>query len=185
MSTSFCSARRLAAPDGRTSKPMMMAFDADARLTSLSEMAPTALCITLTWMFGVESLMSESLRASTDPSTSAFTIRLSSWKSPILIRRPSSSRVSVCAVRTPCSRCSCSRFPVISRASRSLSTTWKLTPAWGAPLRPRISTGSAGAADFIFWLRSLNIAFTLPHDVPAITMSPILRVPFDTSTVAT
>ena len=110
---------------------------------------------------------------------------LSVWKFPSAIRRPTSSSVSIFCVRNPCSRCSCSRLPVISRASRSLSTTLNVSPAAGAPLSPRISAGSAGLISLMRWLRSLKIAFTFPHCVPATTMSPTFRVPFCTSTVAT
>ena len=110
---------------------------------------------------------------------------LSSWKSPNARRRPTSSRVSIFCVRNPCSRASCSRLLAISRASWSVSNTWNVSPAAGAPLRPSINTGSAGPASFIRWLRSLNIALTLPYDVPANTISPTCNVPLDTRTVAT
>ena len=129
--------------------------------------------------------MNESLRASIDPSVSPLTMMLSSWNSPRAIRCDSSSRPSFVVVRRLCSRCNWIRLLAISRASCSVSITWKESPAVGAPFRPRMIAGSAGPASSIRWFRSLNIALTLPQAVPAITTSPILRVPFDTSTVDT
>ncbi len=185
MSTPSRSAARRAAIDGRTWKPMMIASDAAARVTSLSEISPTALCRTLTWISSVDSLMSESLRASIEPSTSPLTMILSSWKLPMARRRPISSSVRILVVRSPCSRCNCSRLEAISRASCSVSSTLKVSPAVGAPFRPKISAGHAGPASLMRWLRSLNIALTLPKWLPARIISPTRSVPFCTSTVAT
>ena len=140
----------------------MMASDAAASDTSDSEICPTPLWMTFTCICSVESLMSESLNASTEPSTSPLTMMFSSWKSPRASRRPTSSSVSIFCVRRPCSRCSCSRLLAISRASCSVSMTWKVSPAAGAPFRPRMRAGSDGPASFMRWLRSLNMAFTLP-----------------------
>ena len=141
---------------------MMIASEAAANVTSDSEICPTALWITFTCISSVESCMSESERASTDPSTSPFTLMFSCWKFPIAIRRPISSRVSIFCVRIDCSRCNCSRLVAIARASCSVSITLNASPACGAPFSPKISAGSDGLACSIRCSRSLNIAFTRP-----------------------
>ena len=164
---------------------MMIAEEAAASTTSDSEIWPTALWITFTWISSVDRRIRESDNASTEPSTSPFTITFSSWKLPTAIRRPISSRVSIFCVRRPNSRCNCSRRLAISRASWSVSSTLNVSPACGAPFRPRIRAGSEGPACSIRWLRSLNIAFTRPKWVPANTISPTFSVPFSTSTVET
>ena len=56
------------------------------------------------------------------------------------ILRPISSRVMCLVVRSSCSRASWSRLFAISLASLSVSSTLKLSPAWGAPFSPRIRT---------------------------------------------
>ena len=147
---------------GRTWKPMMMALEAAARSTSLSEIAPTARWITFTFTSSVESLMRESVRASIEPSTSALSTMLSSLKLPMAIRRPISSRVMCWVVLMPWMRMSCSRLLAMSLASFSSSSTLKLSPAVGAPFRPSTDTGVDGPAASIFCPLSLNMAFTLP-----------------------
>ena len=164
---------------------MIIALDAAANVISDSDICPTALCNTLICISGVDSLISESLKASTDPSTSPFTTKFNSWKLPTAIRRPISSRVNNLWVRKPNSRCNCSRLLAISRASCSVSITWNTSPAWGAPFKPRIWTGADGPATSIRAFLSLNIAFTFPWLVPANTTSPLCKVPFCTNTVAT
>ena len=154
-------------------------------MTSFSEICPTALLMTLTCTFSVESLRKESASASTDPLVSPLTMMLSSWNSPRAMRWEISPSVRRFCVRRPCSRCSCSRLLAISRASCSVSSTWNVSPAVGAPLSPRTIQGSAGPAFSMRWLRSLKRALTLPHAVPAITMSPVFSVPLLTSTVET
>ena len=101
------------------------------------------------------------------------------------IRLPISSRVSSLCVLNPSSRCNCSRLFAISRASCSLSITWKMSPACGAPFKPKINAGADGPASLIRAFRSLNMALTRPWCVPARTISPVRRVPFSTNTVAT
>ena len=101
------------------------------------------------------------------------------------IRLPISSRVSSLCVLNPSSRCNCSRLFAISRASCSLSITWKISPACGAPFKPKINAGADGPASLIRAFRSLNMALTRPWCVPARTISPVRRVPFSTNTVAT
>ena len=138
-----------------------------------------------TWISSVDSLISESDNASIEPSTSPLTITFNSWKLPIAIRRPISSRVMCFWVRRPCSRWSCSRLLASCRASFSFPITLNLSPACGAPFKPNIKAGSEGPAFSIFSPRSLNMALTCPKYWPASTISPTLSVPDCTSTVAT
>ena len=51
-------------------------------------------------------------------------------------------------------------------ASFSLSKTIKSSPAFAAPLIPKISTGVDGEASLIFFPLSLIIALTFPHFKP-------------------
>ena len=60
ISTPSCSASSAALRSGRTLKPMMMAFDAEASSTSLSVMAPTPEWMTLMRTFSVDIFCSES-----------------------------------------------------------------------------------------------------------------------------
>ena len=90
----------LAFPCGRTLKPTIIASDAVANNTSLSVIAPTPLCKILTWISSVDSFWNESVKASTEPSTSPFKIIFNSLKSPSAILRPISAKVSVFWVLT-------------------------------------------------------------------------------------
>ena len=123
MSIPCFSASFRAVSDGRTWNPIIIAFEAVASVTSESDICPTALCIMFTCISSVDSSISESDNASTDPSTSPLTIILSSWKLPIAIRRPISSSVRIFCVRIDCSLANCSRLLAIERASCSLSRT--------------------------------------------------------------
>ena len=62
-------------PVGRTLKPMMMASEAAARVTSVSVMPPTAECTMLMRTSDWSILSKASRRASMEPWTSAFTMR--------------------------------------------------------------------------------------------------------------
>jgi len=161
-SISSFSASFLALSDGRTWNPTIIAFDAAASRISDSEIWPTALWMTLSWISGVDSLIRESLRASTEPSTSPLTMIFSSWKLPIAILRPISSRVICFWVRSPCSLCSWALFVAISLASRSLSIMLNLSPAWGAPFSPKIRVGVAGPTSSTLLPLSLYIALIWP-----------------------
>ncbi len=131
---------------GRTPKPMMMALDAAARVTSVSEMAPTAEWMMLMRTSDWSILPMESARASMVPWASALTTRLSSLSSFLLI---SSNRVSsVTCLTLFCSsmRALRARCSARSRASRASSKTRNSSPAAGTELRPKISTASDGRA---------------------------------------
>ena len=74
----------------------MIAFDTDARVISLSFIAPVDACNTLTLTSSFESFSRDSFKASTDPSTSAFIITLSSLIFPSLIWLNRSPKVTLC-----------------------------------------------------------------------------------------
>ena len=179
------SASLFACIDGRTLKPIMMASDALARVTSLSVMAPTPLCITLITISSVLNFCNESLKASTEPSTSPLIITFSSLKFPSASLRPISSSVICFLALMPCSRNSCPRLFAIALASDSFPKTLNVSPACGAPFNPRIRTGVDGGAVSTRWLRSLYMAFTLPKYCPDTIISPCFNVPFCTRIVAT
>ena len=61
----------------------------------------------------------------------------------------------------------------------------KSSPASGVPFRPSTSTGMEGPASRNWSPRSSTRARTRPHSLPLTKMSPTLRVPRWTSTVAT
>ena len=62
---------------GRTLKPMIVAFVADASVMSFSLMPPTPRCTNASFTSSRSSLRRLSVRASSEPCTSAFTMRLS------------------------------------------------------------------------------------------------------------
>ena len=115
----------------------------------------------------VESFCSESVSASTDPSTSPLSMMLSSLNSPKAIRLPISSRVICFWVRTFCSRSSWVLLAAICLASLSSLKTKNVSPAWGAPSSPNIETGVAGGTLSKLTPLSLKIALTFPLCFPA------------------
>ncbi len=167
ISISSLSAICLALPIGLTLKPIIIASDADAKSTSLSVIAPTPLWIIFTCISSVESFRKESVNASTEPSTSPLRITFNSLKSPNAILRPISSKVIWRWVLTDCSRCNWVRLEAIPFASLSSPNTLNLSPACGAPSRPKIDIGVAGPASFTLCPRSSCIAFTFPLHWPA------------------
>ena len=80
---------------GRTLNPTIIASDAVANKTSDSVIAPTPLCKIFTWISSVDNFWKESVSASTEPSTSPFSMMFNSLKSPKAIRLPISSKVNV------------------------------------------------------------------------------------------
>ena len=125
-------------------------------------MAPTALWTILMWISSVESFWKESDRASTEPSTSPLRIIFNSLKSPKAILLPISSRVNCFWVLTLCSLTSCVLLAAICLASFSSSKTLNLSPAWGAPSKPKTETGTEGPASLICLPLSSYNALTLP-----------------------
>ena len=70
-------------------------------------------------------------------------------------------------------------------ASFSFSRTIKSSPAFAAPLIPKISTGEDGGASLILLPKSLIIALTFPHFKPLTKKSPFFNVPVVTIIDAT
>ena len=85
MSTFSCSAISCALRSGRTLKPMMIAFDAEASSTSVSVIAPTPERNSLSRTFSFESLVSKSVITSTEPCTSPLRMTFSSFVPAALI----------------------------------------------------------------------------------------------------
>ncbi len=119
ISTPSVSARRDACSEGRTLKPTRIASEAVASNTSLSVIAPTPFNTMLIAISSVDNFWSESLNASTDPSTSPLMIRLSCLKFPRASLLPISSSVICFLVLIPCSRSICALRFATSLASAS------------------------------------------------------------------
>ena len=145
----------------------MIASEAVANKTSLSVIAPTPLCKIFTWISSVDSFWKESVKASTEPSTSPLRMIFNSLKSPRAILRPISSSVNVFWVLTDCSRCNWDLFEAICFAYLSSSNTLNLSTACGAPSNPNIDTGVEGPASLRLFHLSSNMALTLPLCFPA------------------
>ena len=171
----------------RTLKPMITAFDALARMMSLSLMPPTAACSTRT----ATSSVAELLERGDDRLERALHVGLDDdRRAPWRRRRATCANICSSVPRAPAAAC-CSR----RRRWRILGDVARLAfvcrrrrnrrrPS-GAPLRPSTSTGIAGPASVMFLPRSSISARTRPHSLPATKMSPTLSVPRLISTVAT
>jgi hypothetical protein len=146
ISTFSCSASAAALRSGRTLKPMMMAFDADASSTSDSLMAPTPERITRTFTLSLESFCSVSVSTSAEPPTSVLRMMGSSLTSP----------AAICL-------CNCSsvrRLILASAASRSFLVAenddllglggvgdhLEIVAGFGQRFEPSTSTGVEGSA---------------------------------------
>ena len=132
----------------------------------------------------VDNRSSDSVSASTEPCTSALSTSRSSLTSPVLICWCKPSRVMRVAALTLAFSLS-ARMVAICRALRSSETATRTSPAEGTPLRPRISTGSDGPADFTLRPPASSRARIRPEFAPTTTASPSFNVPVCTSTVAT
>src|SRR6202162_5059364 len=185
ISTPFFSASTSALRSGRTLKPMMMAPDADARSTSLVLIAPTPAWRSEILTFSLERPWIACERTSTDPATSAFTIRGSSLIRPswILLKSWSSEILEEAAITL--SRSFCWRKETIERAFVSSSTTWNVSPARGRSSKPVTSTGVAAPPTATFAPRSSCMERTRPKPDPAKKTSLTESVPDCTSTVTT
>src|SRR5947209_6094523 len=160
-----------------------MALDAEASITSDSLTAPTEPWMTLSLTSSVDNRSSDSVSASTEPCTSALSTSRSSLTSPVLICWCKPSRVMRVAALTLAFSLS-ARMVAICRALRSSETATRTSPAEGTPLRPRISTGSDGPADFTLRPPASSRARIRPEFAPTTTASPSFNVPLCTSTVA-
>ncbi len=185
MSTFSFSATSLTLGFTLTLKPIIMAPDAEASITSDSVIAPVAECIMLSLTSSVLCLTRESPTASSEPWTSVFRTMLSSFTSPSFILSKRSSRLTKPFLPTTCLwlfslRCSITCFAVFSSW-----TPMNSSPAMGTPDMPYISAGMAGPADFIFFPLWSSMALTRPYFSPQTKWSPLRKVPFLMRTVAT
>ena len=153
---------------------MITALEALASWMSLSVICPTPASSTRTFTSSCASFSTTTWIASALPCTSALIRTATSFCSPAWMRASIWSSVPRAPTAAPAalSRCRRSRNSVISRARPSFSTTTNGSPADGAPLRPRISTGVDGPASVIGLPLSSSIARTRPHSEPATTISP-------------
>ena len=185
MSTFSCLATSLALPVGRTLKPMTMASEAAASITSLSLMAPIPERMMFTRTSSVESFCRASRRASSVPWTSALSTILSSLTSPSRSFSKIFSRDMRVFWACSSSRTLRCRYSATRRAAFSSGMTRKSSPARGTSSKPRTSTGVAGGASRRRSPRSLSMARTRPKVIPATKGSPSRRVPSWMMTVAT
>ncbi len=130
ISTFSCSATASALRSGRTLKPIMIAFEADASSTSDSLIAPTPEWITRTLTFSFESFCSVSVSTSADPPTSVLMMIGSSLTSPDSICLWSCSRVRRLDFASAASRAFWSRKLTICLALAVSVTTWKSSPGF-------------------------------------------------------
>ena len=149
MSTPSRLASSVALPSERTLKPMMMAFDADARLTLVSVTPPTPRSMTRSSTSSSISIPSRaSSSASTVPELSPLRIRFSCEVSFNAASR--SSRLMRLRVRAASAlRLRALRRSAICRAIRSSSTTSRLSPAPGTDVKPMTWTGRDGSASWM------------------------------------
>ena len=161
-STFSLSDAAIAFESGLTLNPITIAFEAVARVISVSVIAPTAPWITLTLTSSVESFSRDCLIASTEPCTSALTIIANSLTVPSLIWLYKSSNDTLWEAFKV-------SFFILSFLASAIvlavfsSLTWiNLSPAAGTSDNPKISTGIDGPADLIFLPWSSNIALILP-----------------------
>ena len=154
MSTFSFSARARAVASGRTLKPMTMALEAEANITSLSETAPTAAWMQWTRTSSLLSFSRDCFTASAEPCTSALTMMFSSLRSPSAIWLNSSSKDTFCMALIWAALILSLRSSATWRVSLSASATFITSPASGTSLKPRISTGVEGPA--LFTVRPLS-----------------------------
>ena len=109
MSTPSRSAARRASARGRTLKPMMIASEAEASITSDSLMPPVCEWMMLIATCSCGTLAISSWSASSEPATSALRTMLSSLMSPSWARAKTSSRLTLRAWR----RASASRLEAV------------------------------------------------------------------------
>ena len=139
-----------------------MALEEAASEMSLSLMAPTPPWMQRTRTSSLESFSSEERTASTEPWTSALTMRLRSLISPSCIWLKRSSSVVFCRDLSWESLILSRRSSATWRASLSSGVTWRMSPASGTSLKPMISTGVEGPASWMRSPLSLTMARTRP-----------------------
>ena len=155
----------------------MIAFDASANTTSLSEMAPIPLLITFIFMPSMSSFSNEFFTASSLPLTSAFNIIFISFSPASFLLNRSANEACVFGLFFFSFSISC-LCSATFLAFFSLSKAINLSPADGLSDRPVIDTGIDGRASTSDSPLSFVSVLTLPADVPITIGSPSLKVPF-------
>ena len=164
---------------GFTLKPMMMALEALASVTSDSLMLPTPPWMQWIAISSFESLRSDCFTASTEPATSALTMMFRSFIAPAATASDRLSSESFCFVSAMSFSLLCAIYASEMFFASSLFSVAIITsPAFGTLFKPRISTGVEGVASVTFSPLALIIARILPKDAPMATVSPTCSVPF-------
>lgn len=185
MSTPSRLASSVALPSARTLKPMMMASEADARLTLVSVTPPTPRSMTRNCTSSSIAIPSSaSSRASTVPALSPLRIRFS-WLVSFSAASRSSRLIRLRLRAANALRLRALRRSAICRAMRSSSTTSRLSPAPGTEVKPMTWTGRDGKASSTSSPCSSTMRRTRPYASPATIESPTRSVPRWMSTVAT
>ena len=135
-------------------------------------MPPTPRCTNdrRTSSCSASSFFNASVSASSEPFTSAFTIRFNVATSPRwTIAKMSSRRApppNIIGLRCAATLRRCVRASATVRATLSDGATRSSSPASGTSSRPSTSTGTDGPASLTCWPCSSNIARTRPHAGP-------------------
>ena len=153
----------------RTLNPTTIALDAAASVASVSVIAPTPEPMILTLTSSVDNLINESLIASSEPWTSDLITTFTSEISPSAMLANMFSNLAFCWRASFTSRNLPWRNKATSRAFFSSFTTVASSPEVGTPLKPIISTGIDGPADWIVLPFSSRIARTRPYSKPQST----------------
>ena len=159
---------------------MIVAFDAAASWMSSLVMPPTPRRTNDSFTSSRSSFLRLSVTASSEPVTSALTMRLSVAASPAWIwLKMSSSRAppptTAAVPPIAATRCQCSRVSATLRADFSSGATTKSSPASATSDRPSTWTGVDGPASLTCSPLSSMSARTRPHAAPATSGSPTLR----------
>src|SRR5580698_6346033 len=166
---------------------MMVALDAAASCTSFSVMPPMPRRTKLNFTSSRSNRFSESVTASSEPCTSAFSTMFNVAISPreICSNRSSSFAPAPATGLWPDNR---KRWtlasPNVRARARSLAPRIS-SPACGGSEKPSTCTGVEGSASLMWSPWSSTSALTLPQAGPATTGSPTRSVPCCTMHVAT
>ena len=163
---------------------MIIAFDASANTTSLSEIAPIPLLITFIFMPSMSSFSNEFFTASSLPLTSAFNIIFISFSPASFLLNRSANEACVFGLFFFSFSISC-LCSATFLAFFSLSKAINLSPADGLSGNPVIDTGIDGRASTKFSPLSFLRVLTRPDIVPTTIGSPSLKVPFWISKLVT
>ncbi len=138
MSTLSLSAWSLACGVGRTLKPMMIAFEASAKVTSDSLIAPTAWWMIFTRTPSTSIFLKLCAKASAEPCTSALMIRSTSFRFPSFKVSNKLSKVTCVVWLRSLIKARLARSSPAARAVFSSSNVIKRSPESGTSFRPVI-----------------------------------------------